>query len=201
MSHSDQKSWFQAIGDAYRIMTIVMIAFLLSIIVADIYTYAYATQFLTLPIVVAHSQPTLRTIEVAAVSVVLFNVLLDFVARFSDVAIMGRVLRQGTFAGFSSFERPLRVAIVIVAAYLLTPAIAGRIVAASQTSYQVVTLTEPEHALKEAIIVTPTVNGVLLALYDRTRNAVMANQMFLDTLAPGEPRFSQSETLGHVARQ
>ena len=198
---TDQKSWWQAIGDAYRIMTIVTIAFLLTIIVADIYTYAYAAHYLALSIVVAHSQPTLRTLEVAAASVVVFNVLLELVARFSDVALMGRVIKHGTFVGFSSFERPWRVAIVIVAAYLVVPAIAGKVVAATQTSYQVVKLSEPERAVKEAIIVTPTVNGVLLALYDRTRNVVIANEMLLDTLAPGEPRFSQNETLGHVIKQ
>jgi hypothetical protein len=197
----DQKSWWQSIGDAYRIVTIVTIAFLLTIIVADVYTYAYAAHYLALSIVLRHSQPTLRTLEVAAASVIVFNVALELVGRFSDIAILGRVMRHGTFVGFSSFERPWRVAIVIVAAYLVVPAIGGKVVSATQTSYQVVKLSEPERAMKEAIIVSPTVNGVLLALYDRTRNAVIANEMLLDTLAPGEPRYSQSETLGHVIKQ
>jgi len=198
---SEQLGWWHSIGNALRLLTVVMFFVLLTVIVADVYTYAYASHYLAIPIVLGHAQPTLVTLGAAALAVLVINAVIEFVPRFRSVAVMSRLVKDGTYVGLASFEAPLQVAVVIVLAYLVIPAAAGKVMASTQTTYQVVQLTERTRNVKEAIIVTPTVNGVLLALLDRARNAVIGTEMVIDTLGPNEPRLYRKERIGHLTKR
>jgi hypothetical protein len=197
---SDRQPVLSLVGDVLRLFTVLMFFVLLVVIVSDIYTYGYASHFLDIRIVLAHAVPTLWTLAGAALAIIIINVVVELVPQLSEVTLFSRIFKQGPYVGLINFEDPWRILIFVAAAYLLIPAAAGKLVAISQTNFQVVKLNEPTRNLKEAIIVTPAVNGVLLALYDRTKNTVLAGEMVLDTLGPDEPHFSQKETLGRLAR-
>jgi hypothetical protein len=193
-------TWFRLIGDALRQFTALMLFVVLAVIVSDLYTYGYASHFLELRIVLAHAVPTLWILGGAALAVLLLNIVVEAVRPLNEWTIFSRIIKNGMYVGLGSYDDPWRILIFIITAYLLVPAVTGRIIAMTKTTYQVVKLTEPTRSINEAIIVSPTVNGVLLGLYDRTRNAVLDRETLVDTLGPSEPRFSQTERLGRVAR-
>jgi hypothetical protein len=169
--------------------------FVLIALVAQEVSFGFDCRFLSPGIVLRYARPSDACALWAAGYIGLLSAAFA-VPRLRIVSLVGRVFDRGVYFGLAD-ERPKMFAAVVAALYIAGPVLVAFTAASLKTTFDVAQLGSTAiGGVSEAVIVGPAEDGVLLALYDRKNNTILANELYIDTFSGPEPQVARREHLG-----
>lgn len=174
----------------------------LTLSVAKCLAIGYTAHFVGIVLAMVYAEPSIPETVGSLIFVGALNVAAA-TPRLQWAGLLIAIDRSGLPETVQAALTPARrwLLLPLVCLYFATPFAFGALAAANQQEFGVLTFSRPPQRswlTHEALIIGPSQRGYLAAMYDRSKNALMAGETYDDTLAPGDPTTYRTERISNL---